>query len=48
MINFSNIEISETKYYYIYCKYDDAVVHLPLKEILRNKHISYALLIRNT
>ena len=31
MINFSNIEINETKYYYIYCKYDDAVVHLPFK-----------------
>lgn len=31
MVDFKELEMTETKYYYVYCKYDDAVVHLPFK-----------------
>lgn len=31
MFNFDDVQVGETKYWYIYCKYDDAVVHLPFK-----------------
>lgn len=31
MIDFSNMQIENTKYYYIYCISDDSLVHLPFK-----------------